>query len=95
MKAYKQAHGEHYTHEVLPFAEIILVRVFRGQHTSWSRRRKTLAQERRRVHQRCVGLVEVRRGTNTSFSHLEVACFGVQLDDWNRHDDTVLYFSVT
>ena len=41
------------------------------------------------------GLVEVRRGTNTSFSHLEVACFCVQLDDWNRDDDTMLYFSVT
>ena len=54
MTAYKQAHGEHYTHEVVPFAEIILVRVSEA-NTSWSRRRKTLAQERRRVHQRCVG----------------------------------------
>ena len=54
MTAYKQAHGEHYTHDVVPFAEIILVRVSEA-NTLWSRRQKTLAQERRRVHQRCVG----------------------------------------
>ena len=41
------------------------------------------------------GLVEVRHRTNTLSSHLEVACFRVQFDEWNRHDDTMLYFSVT
>ena len=39
MTAYKQAKGEHYTHEVVPFAEIVLVRVSEA-NTSWSRRRK-------------------------------------------------------
>ena len=32
MTAYKQAYGEHYTHEVVPFAEIVLVRVPRPTH---------------------------------------------------------------
>ena len=40
-------------------------------------------------------LVEVTRRTDTLSSHMEVACLRVQFDDWNRHDDTVLYFSVT
>ena len=44
---------------------------------------------------RVFGLVEERRRTNTSSSHLKVECFLVQFDDWNRHDDTMLYFSVT
>ena len=32
MTAYKQAYGEHYTHEVVPFAEIVLVRVPKPTH---------------------------------------------------------------
>ena len=40
MTAYKQAYGEHYTHEVVPFAEIVLVRDPKPD-TSWSARRKT------------------------------------------------------
>ena len=32
MKAYTQAHGEHYTHEVVPFAEVVLVRVPKPTH---------------------------------------------------------------
>ena len=32
MTAYKQAYGEHYTHEVVPFAEIVLVKVPRPAH---------------------------------------------------------------
>ena len=32
MTAHKQAHGEHYTHEVVPFAEIVLVRVPKPTH---------------------------------------------------------------
>ena len=31
MTAHKQAYGEHYTHEVVPFAEIFLVR-FQSRH---------------------------------------------------------------
>ena len=27
MTAFKEAYGEHYTHEVVPFAEIVLVRI--------------------------------------------------------------------
>ena len=33
MTAYKQAHGEHYTHEVVPFADIVLVRVPKPTHS--------------------------------------------------------------
>ena len=40
------------------------------------------------------GLVELRLQTNMSFSLLEVACFHAQFDDWNHHDDTMLYFSI-
>ena len=32
MTVYKQAYGEHYTHEVVPFAEIVLVRVPKPTH---------------------------------------------------------------
>ena len=32
MTAYKQAYGEHYTHEVVPFAEVVLVRVRKPTH---------------------------------------------------------------
>ena len=32
MTAYKHAYGEHYTHEVVPFAEIVLVRVPKPTH---------------------------------------------------------------
>ena len=32
MTAYKQAYGEHFTHEVVPFAEIVLVRVPKPTH---------------------------------------------------------------
>ena len=32
MTAYKQAYGEHYTHEVVPFAEVVLVRVPKPTH---------------------------------------------------------------
>ena len=32
MTSYKQAYGEHYTHEVVPFAEIVRVRVPRPSH---------------------------------------------------------------
>ena len=32
MTAYKQAYGEHYTHEVVPFAKIVLVRVPKPTH---------------------------------------------------------------
>ena len=32
MPAYKQAYGEHYTHEVVPFTEIVLVRVPKPTH---------------------------------------------------------------
>ena len=32
MTAHKQAYGEHYTHEVVPFAEIVLVRVPKPTH---------------------------------------------------------------
>ena len=54
MTAYKQAFGEHYTHEVVPFAEIVLVRVPRPIHRDLAGE-KTLAQERRCVHQGCLG----------------------------------------
>ena len=47
MKAYKQAYGEHYTHEVVPFAEVVLVRVGSVAFA----RRKTLPQGRLGVHQ--------------------------------------------
>ena len=50
----KQAYGEHYTHEVVPFAEVVLVRGSKAD-ASWSARRKTLAQGRRGVHQGCLG----------------------------------------
>ena len=36
-----------------------------------------------RASSRVFGLVEVRWRTNTSFSHLEVACFREQFGDWN------------
>ena len=92
MTAYKRAYGEHCTHEVVPFAEIVLVRVPRPTH-------RGLAGEKRwhkgdAVFIKGVGLVEVRRRTSTLFSHQEVACFRPQFDDWNRHDDTMLYFSI-
>ena len=32
MTACKQAHGEHYTHEVVPFAEVVVVRVPKPTH---------------------------------------------------------------
>ena len=32
MTAYKQAYGEHYTHEVVPFADVVLVRVPKPSH---------------------------------------------------------------
>ena len=32
MTAYKQAYGEHYTHEVVPFSEVVLVRVPKPTH---------------------------------------------------------------
>ena len=93
MTAYKQAYGEHYTHEVVPFAEIVLVRGPKPTHRG--------LQGGKRWHKgdavfiKVCGLVEVRHRTNTLSSHLEVACFRVQFDDWNRHDDTMQYFSVT
>ena len=53
MTAYKQAYGEHYTHEVVPFAEIVLVRVSKPTHRGLQGG-KTLAQGRCCVHQLCV-----------------------------------------
>ena len=47
-----------------------------------------------RCSSRVFGLAEARRLTNTWFSHLEVACFREQFDDWNRLVDTMLHFSV-
>ena len=54
MTACKQAHGEHYTHEVVPFAEIVLVRVPKPTHHGLQGG-KTLAQGPRGVHQGCLG----------------------------------------
>ena len=80
MTAYKQAYGEHYTHEVVPFAEIVLVRVPKPTHRGLQGG-KTLAQGRRSVHQGC-------------FSRLEAAYFRERFDDWNRLADTMLDFSI-
>ena len=46
-----------------------------------------------RCSSRVFGLVEARRRTNSSFSHLEVVCFREQFGDWNRLVDTMLHFS--
>ena len=94
MTAYKQAYGEHYTHEVVPFAEIVLVKVPRQTHRGWSRKRKNAGIKATLCSSKVRGLVELRHQTNTSFSLLEVACFHAQFDDGNRHDDTMLYFSI-
>ena len=93
MTAYKQAHGEHYTHDVVPFAEIVLVRVPKPTHRGLQggRRWHTRAT---RCSSRVFGLVEARRLTNTSLSRLEVSCFRKRFDDWNRLVDTMLDFSV-
>ena len=77
--AYKHANGELYTHEVVPFAEIVLVRV------------GTRAMQ---CSSRVFGLVEVICRTNTSFSRLEAAYFREQFDDWNRLADTMPDFSI-
>ena len=37
MTAYKQAYGEHYSHEVVPFAEMVLVRVLKPTHRGLQR----------------------------------------------------------
>ena len=37
MTAYKQAYGEHYTHEVVPFAELVLVKVPKPTHRALQR----------------------------------------------------------
>ena len=90
MTAYKQAYGEHNTHEVVPFAEIVLV-------TGRSRRIVVCKEENvgtARCSSRVFGLAEARRRTNTSFSRLEVACFRERFDDWNRLVDTMLDFSI-
>ena len=80
--AYKRAYGEHYTHEVELFAEVVLVRGPKPTH--------------RGLHggKRWGVWVEARRRTNTSFSRLEVVCFRDQFDDWNRLVDTILHFPV-
>ena len=89
--AYRQAYGEHYTHEVVPFEEIVLVRVPKPTHRG--------LQGGKRWHK---GDLVFIKGvwvdkSETSDEHivLTVACFRVQFDDWNRDEDTMLYFSVT
>ena len=93
MTAYKQAYGEHYTHEVVPFAEIFLVRSSKAD-TSWSARRKNVGTRVTQCSSRVFGLVEVICRTNTSFSHLEVVYFRERFDNWNLLVDTMLDFSI-
>ena len=50
MTAYKQADGEHYAHEVVPFAEVVLLKVPKPTH----RALQASAQGRRGVHQGCL-----------------------------------------
>ena len=40
MTAYNQAYGEHYTHEVVPFAEVVLVKVPKPTHRALQRRNR-------------------------------------------------------
>ena len=93
MTAYKQADGEHYTHEVVPFAEVVLVRVPKPTHHRGLQGGKRCTRATR-CSSRVFGLVEAIRLTNTLFSRLEVACFRERFDDWNRLVDTMLDFSV-
>ena len=91
MTAYKQAYGEHYTHEVVPRKSFL---------SGFRSRRIVVCKEENvgtratRCSSRVFGLVEARRRTNTSFSRLEVACFRERFDDWNRLVDMMLDFSV-
>ena len=93
MTAYKQAHGEHYTREVLPFAEIVLVRVLVSRRIVVCKE-ETVGTRATRCSSRVFGLVEARRRKNTSFSRLEVTCFRERFDDWYRLVDTMQNFSV-
>ena len=54
MTAHNQAYGEHYIHEVVPFAEVVLVRVPNPTHRALLGG-KPVAQGRRGVHQGCLG----------------------------------------
>ena len=54
MTAYKQAYGMHYTHDFVPFAEIVLVRVPKPTHRGLQGG-KTLTQVRLSVPQGCLG----------------------------------------
>ena len=91
MTAYKQAHGEHETHEVVPFAEVVLVRV--PEPTDRALQGGNGGTSATRCSSRVFGLEEPRRRMNTSFSHLEVVCFRERFGDWNRLVDMMLHFS--
>ena len=92
MRAYKQAYGEHCTHEVVPFAEVMLVRIPKPTHRA--------LQEGKRWHKGdavfvkgVFGLEGVRLLANTLSSRLEVVCSHKQFDDWNRLVDVMLDFT--
>ena len=83
MTACKEAYGEHYSHEVVPFAEVLLVRIPKPTHRAlrggkgWH---KGVAVFISKVS----GLEGARRQTNTSSSRLEVVCSREQIENWSR-----------
>ena len=93
MTAYKQAYGEHYTHEVVPFAEIVLVRVPKPTHRGLHKE-ENVGTRATQCSSRVSGLVEMNCRTNISFSRLEAAYFRERLHDWHRLADTMLDFSI-
>ena len=92
MKAHKQAFGEHHTHEIVPYAEIVLVR-FQSRHIVVCKE-ENVGTRATLCSSRVFGLVEVICRTNTSFSRLEVAYFRERFDDWDRLVDTMPDFSI-
>ena len=86
MTVYKQAHGEHYTHEVVPFAGVVLVKVPKPTHRG--------LQGGKRWHKGDAVLIKgvwVGR-SETSDEHIVLTPGGH--GDWNRLGDTMLDFSV-
>ena len=92
MTAYKQACGEHYTHEVVPYAEIVLVR-FQSRHVVVCKE-EYVGTRASQCSSRVFGWVEAICRTNTSSSLLEAAYFRERFGDWNRLADTMLDFSI-
>ena len=82
MTAYKESYGEHYIHEVVPFAEVVLVRIPKPTHRVLQGGK--LWHKGDAVFSKASGLEGARRLTNTSSSHLEVACSRERFEDWIR-----------